>query len=297
MQHKAHATQQQTGGQMKKFLYLCAIFTLCLTAFSAHAAAQKTVRIAYVEWPCTVASSNLVKAAIEDRLGHKVDLIPVTAAIMWQSVALGEADACVSAWLPTTHAAYYNSTKDKLDDLGPIVGGARLGWVVPDYVNIASIADLPGNEAKFDGKIYGIDPGAGLMQLSEQAFKDYDLKGFTLMEGSDAIMVAALADAIKNKRWVVVTGWSPHWMFGRWPLKYLDDPKKSLGGEEAIHAIARKGLKDDMPDVYTFLDNFSYTSTVQLEKLMAINETNGKPLENARAFIKENPEQAAAWLK
>ncbi len=36
------------------------------------------------------------------------------------------------------------------------------------------------------------------------------------------------AEAIRKKQWIVVTGWSPHWMFGRWNLHYLDDPKTTL---------------------------------------------------------------------
>lgn len=282
---------------MKRCLIPAFVFLAFCLCSAPALAAQKTVRIAYVEWPCAAATSTLVKTVIEERLGYKVELIPVSAAVMWQAVSLGEADATLTAWLPATHADYFASTKDKLDDLGPLVGGARLGWAVPDYVDVASIADLPGKEKQFDGKIYGIDPGAGLMRLSEKAIKDYDLKDYTLMEGSDAVMVGALADAIKNKRWIVVTAWSPHWMFGRWPLKYLDDPKKSLGEEEAIHAIARKGLKNDMPDVYKLLDNFYYTDTVQLEKLMAAMETGGTPLEHAQTFMKENKDQVEAWLK
>ena len=65
------------------------------------------------------------------------------------------------------------------------------------------------------------------MKLSEQAVQDYGLDKLELMEGSGATMTAALASAIKDKKWVVVTAWSPHWMFGKWDLKYLDDPKKA----------------------------------------------------------------------
>ena len=277
---------------------LTGVLVLFLAVFSpAHAQKTKTVTISYVEWPCAVASSNLAKAVIEEKLGYKVELVSVTAAIMWQSVALGETDACVTAWLPVTHAAYLERTRDKIEILSTLAKGARLGWVVPDYVTISSIADLPGNEAKFDSKIYGIDPGAGLMQLSEKAVKDYKLTKYTLMDGSDAVMVGALADAIRNKKWIVVTGWSPHWMFGRWQLKYLEDPKKSLGEEEVIHTIARKGLKDDMPEVHAFLSKFSYTDTSQLEKLMADNEASGNPLENAKKFMQNNKEQVEGWLK
>ena len=274
---------------------ILAIFLLTLSPVQAKK--TKTVRISYVEWPCAVASSNLAKAVLEEKLGYNVELVSVTAAVMWQSVALGETDACVTAWLPVTHAAYLERTRDKIEVLGTLAKGARLGWVVPDYVTISSIADLPGNEAKFDSKIYGIDPGSGLMQLSEKAIKDYKLTKYTLMEGSDAVMVGALADAIRNKKWIAVTSWSPHWMFGRWQLKYLEDPQKSLGEEEFIHTITRKGLKDDMPEVHAFFRKFSYTDTNQLEKLMADNESGGDPLENAKKFMQNNKEQVEGWLR
>ncbi len=68
------------------------------------------------------------------------------------------------------------------------------------------------------------------MTKTEKAIREYDFKGFTLVEGSDATMTAALDNAIKHKNWVVITGWTPHWMFGTWQLKYLADPRnKDLG--------------------------------------------------------------------
>ena len=196
-----------------------------------------------------------------------------------------------------THADYLKKVEGKVENLGPITGGARLGWAVPSYVTIDSIAELNQYKDKFDGKIIGIDPPArALMKLSEQAVKDYGLD-LELMEGSGATMTAALQNAIKNKEWVVVTAWSPHWMFGKWDLKYLKDPKGVLGGEETINTIVRKGLKADMPDVYKFLDNFSWKDANQLQMVMAWNQENGKVYENAVKFINENPEQVAGWLK
>src|SRR5690606_33267866 len=124
--------------------------------------------------------------------------------------------------------------KDKVEKVSVVSGGAKLGWAVPAYVTINSIEELNANADTFGGKIIGIDPGAGLMKLSEQAMADYGLSKLELMEGSGATMTAALDNAIKNKEWVVVTAWSPHWMFGKWELKYLEDPKGVLGGEEKI---------------------------------------------------------------
>ena len=109
-------------------------------------------------------------------------------------------------------------------------------------------------------------------------------------------MAAALQDAIKNHEWVVVTGWTPHWMFARWKLKYLDDPKNIYGGEEYISTIVRRGLKKDMPEVYTVLDKFSW-SPKDIAEVMIMNRKKGAdPVETARQWVKDNPEKVKKWL-
>lgn len=283
---------------MKKIILLAVAFLLAFTdAAQAASKDAKPVRIAYVEWDCARATSNLVKAAIEDRLHLKVELLPVSAGAMWMAVASGDVDATVTAWLPVTHGDYLKRLEGKVRDLGPLVGGARLGWAVPDYVTVNSIAELDAAADRFGGRIIGIDPGAGLMRMSEDAIKAYGLKKMQLVEGSGATMTAALADAIRRKEWIVVTAWSPHWMFGRWQLKYLDDPKGALGGMESIHTVVRKGLDKDMPEVFAFLDRFAYADTAQLQTLMAWNNEEGAdPLTNARRFMKEHPALVDSWL-
>src|SRR5690606_8386650 len=133
----------------------------------------------------------------------------------------------------------------------------KLGWVVPTYIpedQISSIADLKKDEVKdkLKGKVQGIDPGAGLTRLSKEAIDKYDL-GYELVTASDAAMTAALDRAIRRKDWIVATGWSPHWMFGAYELRYIDDPENALGGVERVYTVARKGFQTDNPDVAEFL--------------------------------------------
>ena len=275
---------------MKKILLTLA----CLMLIAVPALAGKgKVRIAYVEWDCATASTMTAKAALES-MGYEVETLPVAAAAMWQALGTGDVDAMVTAWLPVTHADYYAKVKDSVEKVSVISGGAKLGWAVPAYVTIDSIEELNANADKFDGKIIGIDPGAGLMKLSEDVIREYGLK-LELMEGSGATMTAALANAVKNNEWVAVTAWSPHWMFGKWELKYLKDPKGILGGEEQIEGIVRKGLKKDMPEVYAFFSNFKWDSPNQLQMVMAWNQEGGSPEENAQRFLKEYPDTVKKW--
>ena len=265
---------------------------------AASAKAGKTLKIVYVDWDCAVASSNLVKAVLEDRLGYRVELLPVSQETMWASVATGEADAMVAAWLPDTHAEAYAKAKNKVDMLGKLVSGARLGLAVPDYVPLRSIDELDANADKFKGRIVGIDPGSGLMRLTANALKDYEITQLQLVAGSGASMGASLADAIRKHEWIVVTAWSPHWMFSRWPMHYLDDPLGSLGKDESIFKVGRGGLKKDHPEAWAFLSNFRFEDASQLQRFMDWNQQRGTdPVQNARRFMRENPRMVDSWLK
>jgi len=282
---------------MKRIPTLLLSLALCLGLALPAAGADKKVRLAYVEWDCAATSTAVVQAVLQEEMGYRVETLPVAAAAMWQAVGVGDVDGMVTAWLPVTHADYLASVRDKVENLGPIVGGAKLGWAVPDYVTIDSLEEVDAAAGKFDGKIIGIDPGAGLMKLSEQALKDYGMDRMELMEGSGATMTAALADAIRNGKWIAVTAWSPHWMFGKWRLKYLKDPKGVLGGEEHIDTIVRKGLKADKPEVHAFLDRFAWESPEQLQTVMAWNQEPGADrYANAKRFLAENPELVRRWL-
>jgi len=258
-------------------------------------AAEKQVSLAYTDWSSSIASSHLVKVMLEE-MGYKVTLLSVDSNMLWQTVADGHADAMVSAWLPMTHQQYLEETKDQIENLGPNLAGAQVGLVVPTYVTVDSIEALNANVDKFNGRIFGIEAGAGITHLTKEAISAYELAEFQLVEANENMMVNALEAAIKNKQWIVVTGWTPHWKFSRWELKYLEDPKGLYGGEERIHTIVRQGLQQEMPDVYKALDNFAWTVT-EIEKLILLNqEVEAIPYQNAKNWVQENQDQVMKWM-
>lgn len=278
---------------MKKTLAAMLLASAALTG-AAQAQGSGNVNLAYVEWSDAIVATNILAHVLEDQ-GYTVSMTPLPAAAMWQAVATGEADAMVAAWLPVTHAAYLEELEDQVEVLGPNIEGARLGWAVPTYMEIDSIEDIAADPSVVDGQIIGIDPGAGLMQASEKAIEDYSLD-VTLVDGSDATMTAALQDAISREEPIAVTAWTPHWMFSRFDLKYLEDPKGSLGGEETVNNVVRTGLQEDMPDVYDIISKFRLDLADE-EALMLENEEGGDPVETARAWIEANPDKVSAWTE
>jgi glycine betaine/proline transport system substrate-binding protein len=260
----------------------------------SEGAEQKgTAELAYVEWARAVAITH-VAGEVLDRIGYDVELNNVANAAMWQSVAAGDSDALLCAWLPATHQMFYGDQGEFTDEvvsLGANYKGARLGLVVPAYVQEDSIPDLVANSDKYDNEIVSIDPGAGMMQQTESAIEDdtYGLGKFSLLEGSGPTMTAALGDAINNEEPIVVTGWAPHWMFGRWDLKILDDPQNVFGKAETINTIVRQGLEEDQPELYRFLNEFDWFSIEEgLGEVMVAIQEGTTPEEAAADYVENN---------
>ncbi|MGG3561863.1 glycine betaine ABC transporter substrate-binding protein [Neobacillus rhizosphaerae] len=145
-----------------------------------------------------------------------------------------------------------------------------------------------------DYKIIGIDPGAGLMKATAKVLDEYELNDWKLVEGSSAAMTATLKKAYDKKEPVIVTGWTPHWMFAKFDLKYLDDPKGVFGQEETINTIVRNGLKADMPDAYKVLDQFNWTPD-DMNTVMNSIADGDDPEDAAANWVKDNSDKVSEW--
>ncbi|MFD2639451.1 glycine betaine ABC transporter substrate-binding protein [Piscibacillus salipiscarius] len=99
------------------------------------------VELASTPWDSERASSSVLKIAMEEK-GFNVTVTPVDVAAVFQAVGSGDVDATAAAWLPFTHADFYEKVKDSVEDLGPNLEGAKIGIVVPSYMDIDSIEDL-----------------------------------------------------------------------------------------------------------------------------------------------------------
>lgn len=145
--------------------------------------------------------------------------------------------------------------------------------------------------------ITGIDAGAGIMGGAQSALSAYHLQkdNWQLQTSSTAAMTSTLDKAIKYKQPIVITGWQPHWMFTKYPIKFLKDPKHVFGKAESIHTITRVGLKKDNPAVYKFLTQFHWNAT-QMSQIMLKVNAGEAPSKAAKAYIQAHPAQVKQWL-
>lgn len=256
---------------------------------------KQEVKIVYVNWAGTIAMTNLAKAVLESKMNVDVKLTVADVGPVYASLANGDQDAFLGSWLPLTHESYLNEYGEKLADLGYNFQGAKIGLVVPNYVEISSIAELNDIKDDLDGKIVGIDSGAGIMKATEKAIPAYELD-LELVASSGPAMTASLKGAIDQNESIVVTGWRPHWKFARFDLKFLEDPEGIYGDVENIHTIARKDLEKDSPKIAQFFKNFMLNND-QLSGLMdKIEQSDGKPFEAAKMWMKENDQLCSSWI-
>ena len=259
---------------------------------------NKNVSISVVAgWDEDVAASNLWKSLLEER-GYTVNLQELDIASTFTGVANGQVNLYMDAWLPTTHQSYWDRFKDQLEVVTTWQQGKNT-IVVPNYVSdVNTVADLKGKGAEFDGRIVGIEAGAGEMKaMREKVIPAYGLTDFNLVEGSSPAMLASLDSAIKQKQPIVVTLWQPHWAFSRFPLKVLDDTQTAFGPPDNMQMIATKGWSAANPEVAGWLKNFKITPE-QLSDLMLKIQSGGKGQEQdtAKQWAADNKSVVDTWF-
>ena len=245
---------------------------LATVSVFTHAADQPPVRIGWVNWSDTVIAVKLANAVLEDQLKQPVKLTMADIGIQFQALADSKIDLIPMVWLPGTHKAFYDKYKDRLEDLGVLYEG-RIGMAVPDIVpvsEVSSLADLnkPGIAEKFDGKILTSEVGNGQYKLTEKVLNDKKIVGYKMVASSESGMLSELDRNLKRGKWSLVNAWSPHWMFSKYPLRYLDDPEHLFGGAEQIHAVARKGFSAQYPEVAKFFAHYTIPQA-DLQKMMS----------------------------
>ncbi|WP_144794100.1 glycine betaine ABC transporter substrate-binding protein [Microbacterium paludicola] len=298
---------------MKKFRHITAITALGLTASLALAGCatgndtaggdseagdgdKGTITLGFLpSWTDGLSMAYLLQDQFE-KLGYTVEMQTLTeAGPLYTGLAQGDVDMYPSAWPEVTHVQYMEEYGDDLEDLGAYYENAKLTIAVPSYMDIDSIEDLKGSADRFDGKLIGIEPGAGLTrQTQESMLPEYDLEGeYTLETSSTAAMLTVLGEAIDKEEDVVVTLWRPFWANSTYDVKDLEDPKGAMGDAETLNFIGHKGFAEQFPEAAELvkqikLDDDQYGS---LEDLVVNEFGEGQESEAIDKWLEDNADQ------
>jgi len=275
------------------------VMVVLLSTWLTTSAAAQEIRIGWTAWSDAEFVTMLTKRILEKHLDVQVETNQMGVAFQYQGIAEGDIDLMLMSWQPNTHADYIEKTCTEIVNLGLLYTDARLGWVVPDYIpegQLSSIKDLKSDKVRkrLDGRITGIDAGAGLTRLSKKTIEAYGLEDYELQLSSGAGMTAALARAIQREEWIVVTGWSPHWKFGAYDLRYLEDPKGALGGAERVHAVARKGFYQEHMEIARIIARIQIPIDDLQEAMYTARETSYEKAVDQ--YIANNQARIDYWL-
>lgn len=217
----------------------------------------KTLTIGYITWAEDIAATFLWEHILEER-GYQVELTQLGVGPTFKGLTSGDLQLFFDTWLPTTHQQYWDQYGGQLEQLALWYDNATLEIAVPEYSQLNTIADLQEKAPMFGGKIVGIEPGAGLTDITKnQVIPQYNLDGYNLATSSTPAMLAALESATQAQEPIVVTLWHPHWAYDAYPVKDLEDPKGALGGAEKIYAVAPSGFSGEYPEVAGWIKKFT----------------------------------------
>lgn len=260
------------------FKALCAA-TLVGASMLPAQAQEKTIEMGTMAWEDLVPITGITRKVLEDA-GYTVNVTEFSEwGIAYAALAKGDVQILTSQ---TDYVAqdYWNRNKNRLEKISPVSHGLFQGIAVPSYVTVDSIEELNANADQFDGKIIGIEPGAGLMRDTDNAVDEYDLE-LELVEGSTAGMTAALKSAVDRQEWIAVTLWEPSWMMQKFDVKFLADPKGVFPPPQSYYWIGQDGFSAENPEARELIASVF----VPKDEITAINGAvnDGKSMDEAIA--------------
>lgn len=257
------------------------------------AEARRALDVAWFPWDEDVAVTYLWKNVLERR-GYRLDLKQMDVGPVYTGLASGDLDLNFDAWLPYAQKNYWDRNKDRLRDLGTWYRPTSLEIAVPSYVkDVRSLEDLKGKAGTFDGKIIGIEPGTGEMDLLKtKVLPGYGLdKEYKVVDGSTPAMLAELKRAYAKKEPVAVVLWSPHWAYSEYGLTKLTDDKKLFGEGNTIRTISSDTFPEQYPQLTKWIKNFTMSED-ELGTLEGEIKDRGQGHEEdaVEAWLKEHPD-------
>ncbi|WP_392508313.1 glycine betaine ABC transporter substrate-binding protein [Naumannella halotolerans] len=250
-------------------------------------------------WDESVAVAHLTKAVLEED-GYTVNIEAFDAGPGYVALDAGDIDLLVDSWLPLTHEDYLEQYGDNLEAMGCWYDNAKLTIAVNDDSPAQSIADLAEMGDEYGNRLVGIEPGAGLTRITkEEAIPTYGLEGYEFIESSTPAMLAELKSATDSGENIAVTLWRPHWAYGSFPIRDLEDPEGAMGDAELIYNFGTSGFGEAHPKAAQLMKNLVLDDErlSDLESVMfAEDQYNGEDPDGAVAeWLADNPDFVEEW--
>ncbi|WP_411745565.1 choline ABC transporter substrate-binding protein [Reinekea sp.] len=274
-------------------------------ALTAQADQCETVRFSDVGWTDITATTAIASTVLEG-MGYETDTQLLSVPVTYKSIENGDIDVFLGNWMPTMEGDIkpYREA-GTVETIHTNLTGAKYTLAVPKYVfdaGVKDFSDLVKFAEKFDSKIFGIEPGNDGNRLIQDMIDQnaFGLKGFEVVESSEAGMLSQVKRATKRDNWVVFLGWEPHPMNANFELAYLSGGDDFFGpdfGGASVHTNVRKGYTEECANVGTLLTNLTFTLAAENEVMAGILNDGKKPEAAAMDWLKANPAVLETWLE
>ena len=271
---------------------------------AAEPASCAKVRFADVGWT-DITVTTAVTSEVLHALGYQTTTNMISVPVTYKSLQNKDIDVFLGNWMPSMAADIKPyADNGSVETVRANLEGAKYTLAVPQYVydaGVKSFADIAKNADKFDGKIYGIEPGNDGNRLIQGMIDKnaFDLGKFKLVESSEAGMLSQIQRAERRKQWVVFLGWEPHPMNTRFKMAYLQGGDDVFGpnyGGATIYTNVRKGYVQECPNVGKLLTNLSFTLDMENQLMDKVLNEKQSASAAAKVWLKAHPQVLDQWL-
>lgn len=286
---------------------IAALLGATILLFTTTAFAAPEIRFGNVSWTGVTVKTELGVNILES-LGYDASKSNLSVPIVYKGLDMGDLDVFLGNWMPSMA-----SIADKFFEKGTIIKyvanmpGAKYTLAAPAYVvdgGLKDFSDIAKYADKLDNKIYGIEPGNDGNQVIQKMI-DADMFGlgdFKIVATSEPIMLAEVKSFVRDEKWIVFLGWSPHYMNQIIDMKYLTGSTAetfgSNDGTATVYTNIRKGFAEDQPNVARFLKQFTFPISMMNEISQMLNDDS--KLDHSEAgleWIKQHPKVYRGWLE
>lgn len=273
-------------------------------ALAAEPDACAKVRFSDVGWT-DITATTAISSALLEALGYQPTAQVLSIPVTYTSMKNKDIDVFLGNWMPTMEADIKPYREDgSVEVVGANLEGAKYTLAVTQNAHdggLHDFADIAKFKDKLAGKIYGIEPGNDGNRLIQGLIDKgtFGLKDFSLVESSEAGMLAQVARATKSGDWIVFLGWEPHPMNKNFKMAYLTGGDDVFGpnfGGATVYTNVRKGYLEECPNVGQFIRNLKFTLAMENEVMGAILDDGKVPADAAKAWLKSNPATLETWL-
>lgn len=273
-----------------------------LPALAQDADSCGTVRLSDPGWT-DITATNGVAAVLLDALGYSPNIATLSVPVGYEALKGAQTDVFLGNWMPAQASFREDLDADgSVTELAQNLEGAKFTLAVNPAaaaLGVADFADLDAHRDAFEGKIYGIEPGAPANQ-NIQGMIDADAFGLGDWELVESGEQAMLAQVSRNRDTpTVFLAWAPHPMNEAIEITYLSGGDEQFGpdyGGATVHTLARAEWAETCPNAARLFTQLVFDVTMENQLMGAILDDGADPQDAARDWMAANPDALAPWL-